>query len=113
MARYTERNRRWLIPRQSIERGTEFGIAFEPLPCPAGAVELEKGRVAFGIAPIGAWTYAGRKELLAHAIMCSREAVRTCRQHALLSAARRQVRQPRGGNDGRAKADQAVANSLA
>lgn len=44
----------------------EVGIALEPLPGPAGPVQIDEGLVAFGIAPVGARTYAGDGLLLGH-----------------------------------------------
>ena len=55
------------FPRHAFDRGDEVGIALEPLPRPAGAVEFKQMLVVFGIAPIGARTYAGRGILLCHA----------------------------------------------
>ena len=44
----------------------EVGIALEPLPGPTGPVQVDEGFVTFGIAPVGARTYAGDGLLLGH-----------------------------------------------
>lgn len=51
---------------QPTGSGGEVGIALEPLPGPASSVQIDEGFVAFGIAPVGARTYAGDGFLLGH-----------------------------------------------